>query len=823
MSRGLAGIRGRLRGLLTHSIRRQLMLGIALVHAVLMTIFVFDLVERARHFLQNQSVEQAISLAETLAANSTSWVLANDVIGLEEVIQSQAKYPGLRYAMVLSPESRVLGHTETDNTGLYAIDEVSRSLLSAERHNQTLINDGELVDAAAPVVANKELIGWARVGLGQGNIARALSKVSRDGIIYTLLAIAAGTLFAFLMARGLTGGLARLVELAERVRQGERHIQASLNREDEIARLGKDLNEMVNAIAQTEAKLAEREQRLKFALEGSNDGLWDWNVQTDVAYFSPRFETMLDYEPGELEGHIRTWDRVVHPQDASQLVQALAAHLKGNTPFFESEHRVRTKNGQWIWVLVRGKVVARDDNGTPLRAVGTQSNITERKEAETGLQRAREELERRVAERTMELLEVNRHLRAQIAERERIEQELRQAKESAEKANQEKSRFLAAANHDLRQPLQTLGVLNSVLAAQTEEPPIVEIIGDQGKALASMRDLLDVLLDIEKLETGAVEPKIRDFAIAELLSRQYTEFKPMAQRKGLELSYVPCGMTVHSDFGLLERVIQNFLSNAIRYTERGRVLLGCRRRGSMLRIEVWDTGVGIPAEQIDSIFEQFYQLGNPARDRSRGLGLGLAIVERIARLLGYHIDVRSKACKGSVFAIEVPVSKPWALRPATETRAPSTATTLPAANVLLIEDDPAVAQATQMYLELCGLQVRVAESANAVLDQLTHGMQPDLIITDYRLPHGQTGTHIVQRLRLSLGEEVPAIVVTGDTSPEIQTEARGMNCHIFFKPMDVDKLTVLIGQLLASPDSAQVQASQRATDSEHRTRDLVSP
>lgn len=240
----------------TRSIRRQLMLGIALVHAVLMTIFVFDLVERQRDFLSRQSVAQANGLAKTLAANSTPWVLASDLEGLNEVLQSQASYPGLRYTMVLRPQGRVVAHTDRSRAGLYLQDATSQALLKGPVEPRLLMANRELVDTAHPIRANGALIGWARVGISQKAITTGLWQITRDGVIYTLLAILVGSVFALLMARGLTHGLQRLVAVADGIRNGRRDLRADADREDEIGRLGRNLNQMLDALAQREQELS---------------------------------------------------------------------------------------------------------------------------------------------------------------------------------------------------------------------------------------------------------------------------------------------------------------------------------------------------------------------------------------------------------------------------------------------------------------------------------------------------------------------------------------------------------------------------------------
>ncbi len=242
-----------------------------------------------------------------------------------------------------------------------------------------------------------------------------------------------------------------------------------------------------------------------------------------------------------------------------------------------------------------------------------------------------------------------------IIERKRAEEMNRKAKETAERVNSEKSRFLAAASHDLRQPLQALTTFNDVLARKVADNELLQLVRNQGECLQTMRDLLNALLDVSRLETGAITPVVKKFPVGELLHRITAKFLQTAQDKGLALRMIPSTANICSDPMLLNRILCNLVSNAIQYTQSGKILIGCRRRGSMLRIEVWDTRIGIPEEKRKLIFNEFYQIDNPARDRDKGLGLGLAIVKHTARLLKHRIELQSCA-KGSVFSVAAPLT-----------------------------------------------------------------------------------------------------------------------------------------------------------------------
>lgn len=374
----------------TKSLRRQLILGIALVHAVLMTIFVFDLVERQKEFLHEQSATQALGLAKTLAASSTSWVLANDLVGLEEVIDSQSSFPNLRYAMVTSTNGRVLAHTNNKYVGFYTDDETSLNALRQSQEHITIKNSNT-IDAASPIIVNDDIIGWARVNIDQGKVISGLDVITINGIIYTCIAIIVGIIFAFLMAKGMTSSLQHLVEVADSIRSGQRHIRSTIKRQDEIGRLSDDFNAMLETVLtkeyeiwKTKEQLAESEERFELAMKGSNDGMWDWNIKNNHVYYSPRWKQMLGYSEAEIKPEVGEWERLIHPDDLEKANKQIQAHLDGKTPFYENTQRILHKDGNYRWHLERGLAVW-DENGKPYRMVGVTTDFTARKAAEDAL------------------------------------------------------------------------------------------------------------------------------------------------------------------------------------------------------------------------------------------------------------------------------------------------------------------------------------------------------------------------------------------------------------------------------------------------------
>jgi len=384
-----------------------------------------------------------------------------------------------------------------------------------------------------------------------------------------------------------------------------------------------------------------------------------------------------------------------------------------------------------------------------------------------------------------------------VTERKQAEEILRHAKSEAERANEAKTRFLAAASHDLRQPLQTISLLSGTLALKLTAPDLAMIVKKQQSAILTMQKMLGALLDISRLEAGVIQPQISVFPVAELLQQLHDDFAPAADRQGLQLRLMPCSASIRSDSTLLGQILENLLANAVKYTAKGKILVGCRRQGRYLRIEVWDTGPGIPPEQQETIFEEFYQLDNPARDRTKGFGLGLAIVQRLARLLEYPVRLRSRPGKGSCFSILVPLEHAWfsvgaeANKPAEQVAN----TLLQAAQVLLIEDDPAVLQAAQLLLEVSGYGIVAVANSGQALAALQN-WTPDLIISDYRLPGAWNGLELIMKIRQTIARQIPAVLVTGDTSVHKLRAAAASNCRVLYKPINPQELLALIRDLL---------------------------
>lgn len=373
---------------------------------------------------------------------------------------------------------------------------------------------------------------------------------------------------------------------------------------------------------------------------------------------------------------------------------------------------------------------------------------------------------------------------------------LTQAKEVAENASTAKTRFLAAASHDLRQPLQALNLFVYALEGKEKDEEKREIIYLIRNSLDSLKELLNTLLDISKLEAGVVQPTLKDFTAGSMIERIKSELTAVAWANDLELRTVGTSFCVYSDPALLETVVRNLVDNAIKYTEQGKVLIGCRKRQDKLRFEVWDTGPGIPADQLKLIFDDFYQVDNEARRRTHGLGLGLSIVKRTSDLLGCSIGCTSVPGKGSTFWVEAPLSQVQPTQEQPSKIRPDDAAQLRGnAHIVIVEDDEQVLAGLKSLLESQGYTTLGFSVANRQLIEDTFEQKrrhPDLIVADYRLEAHVTGREVISMVREILNEDIPAIIITGDTAPERLREAKESGFPILHKPVRPEELIAMV-------------------------------
>jgi PAS domain S-box-containing protein len=443
--------------------------------------------------------------------------------------------------------------------------------------------------------------------------------------------------------------------------------------------------------------------------------------------------------------------------------------------------------------LARGTYIPhRDATGQVAGFFTLYQDITDQRRAETVLREAKETLERRVEERTRELTQLN--------------QELAEAKQTADSANLGKTRFLAAASHDLLQPLHAARLFAATLNERCEDEDEGKLLDQLDDAQGAVEQLLQALLEISKLDAGALTASPRPLAIGEILRSVVASFEPMARDKQLELHLVDSRAVVATDPTLIRRVVQNFISNALRYTRHGRVLVGCRRRGGRLAVEVWDTGRGIAADKLQDIFGEFRRLDADDPETPNGLGLGLAIVERIARMLSHPIEVRSEPGRGSVFSILLPLADAAAPQPLAKPARRGVPNLLAGKRVLCIDNEDSILVAMRGLLEAWSCTVMTATDAAGALACLGAAPQPpDVVVLDYHLRHGESGLEVLDRLNAAAGRQLNAVLLTADHAETVQRMAQSRGLPLLHKPVNPAALRALLSRL-ATPDEELLDA-----------------
>jgi PAS domain S-box-containing protein len=473
------------------------------------------------------------------------------------------------------------------------------------------------------------------------------------------------------------------------------------------------------------------------------------------------FCRLTGYSREEL--HSLTFMDITHPDDLPADLEQFRRLVEGDISSYRREKRHLRKDGTVAWVLA-AVTALRDQHGGATLVLGDILDITNDRAATERLR------ESEAAQRT--------------------------AKEEAQRASAAKSRFLAAASHDLRQPLQSLILFTGVLKGYVQGLRGEQALKHLEAGLGALKALLDSLLDVSKLDAGMVTPDVTDFPISAVLDEIAASYAPIASAKGLDWRIDPCADRVCTDRTLLGRMLRNLVENAVRYTASGHIRLACRRVGDRVCIEVEDTGIGIPPDHLDRIFEEFHQVGNPARDRAQGLGLGLAIVRRIADLLGHRITVRSRLGEGATFSIELP--------PGTEEppRPPNREDTRPGHNgrgrlAVVVDDDAMVLDSLEAILTEWGYETLTATDAEDAVARIREvGRRPDIVIADYRLREGRTGVEAIRAIRALFDRPVPGLILTGETDLEFQRTAAAYGLGIAHKPVTPSQLGCVLDQQL---------------------------
>ena len=493
-----------------------------------------------------------------------------------------------------------------------------------------------------------------------------------------------------------------------------------------------------------EGAILERETRLQEALRAGSVMAFDWDMSADEIRFSQNATEILGLDAQQVLSGTE-WLKHIHPED-HPLVASCLEGARPDQPSHSIAFRCRRPDGGEVW-LEQIAIVQFDSAGKPTRINGLTTDVTARK---------------------------------------RFDEELSLAWKTAEMADRAKSSFLAAASHDLRQPLQTLKLLQAALEPHHPSGEARTLVAGIGQSLDTMNSILSSLLDVNRLESGNLRPSVSEFSLNEIFEPLAGDFVALAHERGLRLCIVGSELIIRSDRRMLAEMIRNLLSNAVRYTDRGRILLGCRLAGDNVRVEVWDSGIGITEDQLPHIFDEYYQ-GTGGAERG-SFGLGLAIVKRLGIILDHRVEVRSIPGKGTRFFIEVPRGRSGVKVPEAAPPVHPQNDAFPG-RVLAIEDEASVRSALGRLLKLRGVDATIVatmtEALTLIREQL---LRPDVLLCDYNLRGSPDGIETIRHLRAALGRNVPAIVMTGDTRSQTVDSISAQGVSVLIKPFSADEL-----------------------------------
>jgi len=760
----------RLRRFLTGSIRNQLMLGIALVHAVMMTLFIVDLVERQRDFLSHQGQKQTLALAETLAANSTSWVLARDIVGLDEVLQANASYPELEYAMVLTPFLEVLGHSDKRKRGLYPNDSVSKQLLSAAPEAQVLLSNTQLIDAAYPILIDEELIGWARVGVNQSTITDGLYRITRDGMLYTLAAILIGSFFAYWMARGLTRGLAKVVAVADGTRAGQRELRARLQRDDEIGHLADGVDLMLDTIHENEQALTDSKNQLRQITDILPSPVARIDREGRYLFVNTAFERWFGIPEKEVLG--KTQQKCLPDDFYRHAEPYFKQALSGYQATFETSLLSADATPLQGLIHVLPDI---DSNAEVQGFFMVMTDLTERKQIEQEAHLLREQLTQATK------MEAMGHLTAGIAhDFNNILGAMLGYTELAKMQLQEKG-----LTKDTDRYLQ------QVLNASDRAKELISQLMLFGRHKPEIGDELPITL---------LEPVCKEVvtllraSIASSIELNYAvEGKDLKARiQSIHLHQMILNLGINARDAIGDYGVINILLRPCHISHQ--ICSACHHAfsGDFVEISITDSGSGIPAELRNKIFDPFFT----TKDIGKGSGMGLAVVHGLVHTAGGHLIVESAPGTGSCIRILLPQDNgSTASKPAQQ---PAELSDKPLANcrIMLIDDETMMTDMLDEFLTIQGADVVTFNSPEAAIEHFTKDSATiDLVITDETMP-GLLGTHLAKQM-LSIKPSLPIILCTGNSKQSDVDDYKEMGIAACFrKPVKTQDLLMRILQLL---------------------------
>lgn len=779
------------------SIRYQLISIIASVMVLLILPMLVILTIRQQAFLHQQNREAAVTLAETLAVSSASWVMANDVVGLQEVIHSVSHEPRVNYAMLVAPDGRVLAHSQPEHIGQYLKDAVSQNLQRGVLQSVVLFESHHVIDVAAPVMIGKRLLGWARISMDRAHLIAVIRQLVYEAGLFTSLAIILIVAIVYSVVSAMTKGLKRLLDGVTRVAEGQRQFRLVFKYHDEIGRLANHFNGMVAALEQNEAEREQAGQQLRKlsqAVEQSPESIMITDTDARIEYVNQAFIDVTGYSLAEALGqNPRILQSGQTPQDTYGELWATLAQGE----LWSGELCNKRKNGDVYFEFARIAPIHQPD-GRISHYLAIKEDITEKKRLNQELDSYREHLEELVEHRT---------------------QQLEQARLEAEQANYAKSVFLANMSHEIRTPMNAIVGLTHLLQRGARDAGQQDKLQKISVSAQHLLSIINDILDIAKIEAGKLQLEAVDFDLEAVLKSVAGLVLDKVKAKGLELVVDSEPMPAHQlrgDQTRLTQALLNYLSNAVKFTEQGSIILRARVASEnshevLMRFDVQDTGIGIAPEIVPRLFASFEQADSSTTRRYGGTGLGLSITRSLAKLMGGEVGVSSRPQHGSTFWLTARFGK----SAPTATRKP--VIHLECRRALVTDDSPEARMILAHMLETMHLRVSMADSGAAALAAVktadAAGDAFDLVVLDWRMPE-MDGIETAQRLYdMSLSRQPKRLLVTAYDEPALAGIARHAGFHaVLVKPITPSTLYDTITRMICP--SAELPPMQAVSDAE---------
>ncbi len=717
-----------------------------------------ETIEHGRHIAENLARQSALALVLDSPENANE--AANNTLAFHEVVGLSLFHTDGRLLLTRGDDSPPAMLPVDNGKGLDAAKLTAENAdvwsFSAPVYSRPFA-ETPLGEAAVP-----ELLGWAVVVISKTTARKLTSDIFLTNLYTSLFFAMLFLLLIRFLSRNMTRPLNELSESMTRAQMGELHVRAKPGGPRDIAAMAYAFNDMMKVQNEREEVMQKSEEKYRTLVESALSIILRWDTLGHIVYINPYAESLFGYRSDELIGQHIVGSIVPESESTSRDLSQLMADILAHPEKYQLNINENIKkNGERRWIMWTNRPIF-DDSGKMIEILSVGNDITERKQAEDALNAS------------MHLLE---------------EKELA------------KSRFLAAASHDLRQPLAAANLFIDTLKLTATSPQQSSIIQKLDLAMSTFNGLLDSLLHVSKLDSGVIKPEYSSIDVGKIFNWLEQNFSAICAEKQIELRlFLPTKdkLFIHSDIGLVNSVLLNLVSNAIKFSSNSTILVSARRRNGMALFQVWDAGIGIPKENIAKIFDEFYQVGNHQRDRSKGLGLGLSIVKRALALLSSSISCRSKIGRGSVFEFTLPLEhSPNRATQRTVQAAPQEALSdqLFAKNrrFVVVDDDMLIAQAMVFLLRGMGGEVTSFHSAEEALHHNSIA-QADYFIVDYMLGGSFNGIQFLQQVRKKLGKPINAVLMTGDTSSEFIRAAENCEWPALHKPVSIHKLKSVLSK-----------------------------